>query len=155
MCEEYTSIRSKLKKYNISCIETIGDSIKIRGIEFKDISSNHIIKDEDMLNANSSIYLVKKKSNNYLFMGDSTIKSEKYLFENNVIKDTKIYGFQVSHHGSNTSSLPIFIQSLDIKNAIISSKKSVYGHPSDSVLNTLENLKIKYYITEKNGAIKI
>ncbi len=155
MCEEYTNIRSKLKKYNISCIETHGDNIKIRDIEFKDISSNYIIKDEDMLNANSSIYLVKKKSKNYLFMGDSTIKSEKYLLENNVIKDTKIYGFQISHHGSNTSSLPIFIQSLDIKNAIISSKKSIYGHPSESVLNTLENLKIKYYITEKNGAIEI
>ena len=61
--------------------------------------------------------------------------------------------YQVSHHGSNTSSYEPLISKLQNAICIISSKKKVYGHPSISTLDILDKYKLKYKITEIEGAI--
>ena len=42
---------------------------------------------------------------------------------------------------------------LNIKNAVISSKKEVYGHPTKEVLEILSNYNINILITENLGMI--
>lgn len=164
--EEYSNIQKIIRENNITTVKLAQkDKIIIDSINIDVLSppNNSKISDTDVLNANSTVFLISNNNKNYLFMGDSTIKTEKYILENyiNKVEDKDIldklkdiYVYQVSHHGSNTSSYENFLSKINIKNAVISSKKSVYGHPNKEVLERLDNMNINTIITEKNGAIK-
>ena len=85
-------------------------------------------------------------------MGDAGVEKEKDIL--------KIYNLQnidflkVGHHGSNTSSSKHFINNINPKYSLISvGKNNRYGHPKNSVLNTLKTSKI--YRTDLDGSIKI
>ena len=114
------------------------------------------IDNKDSSNSNSLIIYVKinnMKNSTYLFMGDATVKSERYLLDNLIIKNKKIDVLQVGHHGSNTSTSKELLECFNIKNAVISSKKEVYGHPTKEVLEILSNYNINILITENLGMI--
>lgn len=164
--EEYNNLKKILKENHVCIIQLSEKDEIILDNNYINILSppkNNKIKDSDLLNANSTIFLVSNYNKNYLFMGDSTSKTEKYILDkyinnsNNVEifnKLKNIYVYQVSHHGSNTSSYENFLSNISIKNAVISSKKSVYGHPNKEVLDRFFKLNIRTIITEKNGAIR-
>ena len=58
----------------------------------------------------------------------------------------------MGHHGSNTSSSKIFIDSISQKYSIISAgKDNKFGHPTSEVLNTLSHSTI--YRTDIDGSI--
>lgn len=164
--KEYSIIHELIKKNNICIIKLVeGDEIILDKFYISILTppKDNKINDTDMLNANSTVFLISNNNKNYLFMGDSTINTEKYILDNyiNKVKNKdifnklkNIYVYQVSHHGSNTSSYEGFLSEINIKNAVISSKKSVYGHPNEEVLEKLHNLNINIIITEKSGAIK-
>lgn len=99
-------------------------------------------------NEASSIMLIKYHHQYFLFTGDATIKSEKFLLDNYEIPQIDI--LKVAHHGSNTSSSKEFINKIKPKIAIISSGNK-YGNPKASVINILKNSKI--YRTDKDGNI--
>ena len=85
-------------------------------------------------------------------MGDSSFVVEDYLLEEYNLKD--ITFLKVGHHGSDTSSSREFIDSINPANALISvGKNNRYGHPKDSVLDTLKNSNI--YRTDLDGSIEI
>lgn len=87
----------------------------------------------------------------YLFMGDASKQIEKQLM---AAYDLKADVIKVGHHGSNTSSDPDFLDSLDCKIALIScGYKNKYGHPSVETLKTLENLHINTLCTSDCGSI--
>lgn len=87
----------------------------------------------------------------YLFMGDASKQIEKQLM---AAYDLKADVIKVGHHGSNTSSDPDFLDSLDCKVALIScGYKNKYGHPSVETLKTLENLHINTLCTSDCGSI--
>lgn len=87
----------------------------------------------------------------YLFMGDASKQIEKQLM---ATYDLKADVIKVGHHGSNTSSDPDFLDSLDCKVALIScGYKNKYGHPSVETLKTLENLHINTLCTSDCGSI--
>ena len=99
-------------------------------------------------------------------MGDATVNTEEYIMqkidniENTPKKDSllkklnNIEIYQVGHHGSISSTSQKWLDYLNIKNAVISSKKQIYGHPSDEVLKRLVDKNINTYITEKDKAVK-
>ena len=83
-------------------------------------------------------------------MGDAGINREKDILENYNIKDIDV--LKVGHHGSKTSSSMDFINRINPKYSIISvDKNNRYGHPNDSVLETLKDSKI--YRTDQDGSI--
>ena len=83
-------------------------------------------------------------------MGDAGINREKDILENYNIKDIDV--LKVGHHGSKTSSSVDFINRINPKYSIISvGKNNRYGHPNDSVLETLKDSKI--YRTDQDGSI--
>ena len=87
----------------------------------------------------------------YLFMGDASKQIEKQLM---ATYDLKADVIKVGHHGSNTSSDPDFLDSLDCKIALIScGYKNKYGHPGVETLKTLENLHINTLCTSDCGSI--
>ena len=154
--EEYINLKQLLKKEKIGiiCLSQL-DNIRINSTNITCFTppKDYYLKDKDMLNANSSVYLVKDKEKRLLFMGDSTKITEKYLLNNFISELKNIDIYQVSHHGSKTSSLKDFVTSINISNAVISSQEAIYGHPDDEVLELFKKLKITTYITEKKGAI--
>ena len=83
-------------------------------------------------------------------MGDAGINREKDILENYNIKDIDV--LKVGHHGSKTSSSMDFINRINPKYSIISvDKNNRYGHPNDSVLETLKDSNI--YRTDQDGSI--
>ncbi len=131
-------------------------------IDFLSPPKNNIILSDDMLNANSLTFIITKNdSDNYLFLGDATKESEKYMFEKENYSDEIYYklknlkAVQIGHHGSKTSSSDLLFLNINPCIAIISSKKSVYNHPSKETIDILNKYKFDIRITEKEGAIKI
>ena len=84
------------------------DKITIGNINIDILSPpNSKIIDDDILNANSTVYLIEWNYKYALFMGDATKNTEKYIL-NKYINDfsikeklEKISFYQVAHHGSN------------------------------------------------------
>ena len=109
---------------------------------------------ESFSNDNSLVCLVNVNETNILFMGDATKYTEEKLLYNEKLLKRKWDIVVIGHHGSNTSTTEEFIQTVNPKIAIISAKKSVYGHPSKTVLEILKKYNIRIYITENLGGIK-
>ncbi len=159
---EYEKFSKLLDEKNISKIQiSQNDYINIGKIKIDVLMPiyNKVIISKDMLNSNSTIYLIQNKNKNYLFMGDATIETEKELLKNlnnnqrNILKNLDV--IQIGHHGSKTSTSEYFISNLRSCTAIISSKKEKYGHPNKQTLDILNKYGFDIKITENLGAIKI
>ena len=107
-------------------------------------------KDYGNENDNSSVIYTELNKYKFLFMGDASVEVEKDLIKKYNLQDIDV--LKVGHHGSRTSSSESFIDEINPKYSIISvGKNNRYGHPSDSVLDNLENSKI--YRTDEDGSI--
>ena len=103
-------------------------------------------------NDNSIVTYFEYQKYKFLFMGDSSSKTEEYLINNYNL--TNISFLKVGHHGSNTSSSPLFINKITPKVSLISvGRNNFYHHPSKEVLTNLSNSVI--YRTDINKSIKI
>lgn len=159
---EYESLDLVLKEHQIPQKQVQkGDYLEIGDIQMEVLSPplTEVIMAEDMLNANSTIYLVRFQKQYFLWMGDATIETEEWLIpnltENQKEKIASLQGIQVGHHGSQTSSSEALLQLLPFTcHGIISAQKKIYGHPSEIVVNRFLKAQIRLRITEKEGAIK-
>ena len=127
--DEYLRLVKILKRRKIPIIYIKeGDKITIRNINIDILSPHGNIKiaDADVLNANSTVYLIEWNYKYALFMGDATKNTENYIL-NKYMNDLKIKEklekisfYQVAHHGSKTSTYEPFISKINNCNAIIS-----------------------------------
>ena len=63
---------------------------------------------------------------------------------------------KLGHHGSNTSSSSGYLAAVQPTLAVIScGEKNAYGHPSEKILSRLDELKIDYRRTDRNGNIVV
>lgn len=89
----------------------------------------------------------------FLLTGDSPIKIEKYL----LTLDRRGLAAQVlkaGHHGSETSSDPSFLAAVAPAYAVISSgQNNRYGHPRQSVLESLRRISANILRTDELGTI--
>lgn len=109
---------------------------------------------EDLTKNNGSIVIYARVANKtWLFTGDLEKEGEEALMINYpLLKDIDI--LKVGHHGSKTSSTSEFIEQLKPKIAIISvGENNSYNHPSQEVLSTLKESKVKVFRTDENGGI--
>ncbi len=136
------------KDYKIS-IPKIGEKIKLNNLVFNVLS----VDDNDKnINDCSIVLKLNYLDTKYLFMGDASKSVEKKLLD----KDIKADVIKIGHHGSSYSSSKKFLESVNPNIAIISvGKDNKYKHPTNNVLNTLNNLNIKYYRTDIDGTIKL
>lgn len=136
------------KDYKIS-VPKIGEEIKLNNLVFNVLS----VDDNDKnINDCSIVLKLNYLDTKYLFMGDASKSVEKKLLD----KDIKADVIKIGHHGSSYSSSNKFLESVEANIAIISvGKDNKYKHPTKSVLNTLNNLNIKYYRTDIDGTIKL
>lgn len=114
--------------------------------------SFHILnpqKNNNTTNDNSLVLFLIFNEDNYLFMGDAT---SDLIFP---IKEKSIDFLKVSHHGSKYQTSHQFLKSHMIKQAIISVGNNNYHHPTEELLTLLNEQKIIYYRTDRNGTVSV
>ena len=87
----------------------------------------------------------------FLFTGDIEHQAEEYIISNSISSDADV--LKVPHHGSSTSGTEDFLEAVSPDYAVISVGKNNYGHPSDSLIERLNNMGIKVFRTDYNGNI--
>ena len=90
---------------------------------------------------------------NYLFTGDISKEVEEKIIT--YYTDLDVDVLKVAHHGSKTSSSDKFIKHISPTYSIISvGANNFYGHPNDSVIDTLNKYESIIYRTDINGTIR-
>jgi competence protein ComEC len=104
-------------------------------------------------NAGSFIIKLIYGDTSWLLTGDSPRAIEEYL----AVSDGKALAadvLKVGHHGSDTSSSRIFLSAVSPATAVISAgADNPYGHPHQSVLDSLDALGIEVLCTCETGTI--
>lgn len=99
-------------------------------------------------NNQSIVYFVK----NLIALTGDAPKSVEEKISRRRLKNIRILG--VGHHGSATSTSPVFLGRMPrLKLAVVSARKSKYGHPHVRTLATLKKFKIPVLRTEDWGNI--
>lgn len=101
-------------------------------------------------NDTAVVALLKIGANSFLFTADIDKKIEQQLAGEGIKADV----LKVAHHGSKNSILESFYKELNPEYSVISVGKNNYGQPSASLLDILNNLGIKNFLTIKNGDIR-
>jgi competence protein ComEC len=107
------------------------------------------------LNNNSMVVKVVFGNHTFLFPGDIMAMGEKALVDSNggMLKSDVLL---VPHHGSDTSSTPLFLSHVDPKTAIISTGwQNRFGFPDNGVLQRYETMDCCVYRTDIHGAVRI
>lgn len=115
-------------------------------------TSNISYKHFDSNNKSGIIKIVYGKTS-FLFVGDAEIEAEELLI-NKYGEFLKSNVLKVGHHGSNTSSSDNFLDIVNPEFGIISAGiKNKFNHPSNIVLQKLNDRNIQILRTDKEGAI--
>lgn len=118
-----------------------------------DICFDVILPTEEMdLDANDMSLVLKFTygDTSFLFTGDISNKTTKYLYQKDIDCDV----IKIPHHGSKSSDDSIFIKAVSPEYALIScGENNVYKHPDDEVIETLDNLDVKTYRTDRDGTV--
>lgn len=109
---------------------------------------------QQSLNNSSLVLKLIYRNTKVLFVGDSELPVEERLLETNA--DVRADLLKVGHHGSITSSSEAFISRVSPKYAVISvGERNRFGHPSQFVVDRLEERNIKLYRTDQCGAVTV
>lgn len=151
----YTKMMAEIKLKNIDVqYADVGDKFVVDEDTFIEIlapGEEHY----DDLNDFSIVAKFVDGANSFLFTGDLTSLSEKYLIESGVDFDVDV--LKVGHHGSAGSSSSEFLKIVTPKIAVFEvAEINYYGHPRSEVFERLEQAGCtEYYVTSRDGNIVI
>ena len=135
----------KDKKINLIIVNA-GDRLKISNDVYFDIfwpNSDEFIS-ENALNNNSIVCKLNYKTFSMLFTGDIEEIAEKRILEKykNNLDLLKADILKIAHHGSKSSTTQEFLNAVKPQKALIGvGKNNKFGHPSNIVIERLENLR--------------
>ena len=138
------------KGLKISMAEA-GDTIK-----FGDLTFNCVAPQGEFASANNSSIAFKLEygETSFLFTGDMEKESERSTLQKKY--DVSADVLKVAHHGSDSSTIEAFLEAVSPKYAIISvGKDNKYKHPSEEVVEALNQKGITVYRTDLDGDIVI
>lgn len=105
-------------------------------------------------NSGSLVLKLRIGEIDFLFTGDIGFEDEKELLS--LGYDLSAEVLKISHHGSKNSSSYEFLNEVDMEFAVISRGLfNNYGHPSEEVLERLNNVGTKIYDTALDGQVSI
>ena len=157
--ENYQKFLEIVKEKDIPVsIVKLGDKIKIENSLYFDIlwpQEDQIA--ENRINNNAIVMKLNYNGFSCLFTGDiEKIAEDKMV---NLYKDKSVLEsdiLKVAHHGSKTSTTEKFLELVNPKNCLIGvGKNNLFGHPSNEIVERLEELDVKVYRTDINGEISI
>lgn len=128
-------------------------------ITFLNPPSEKIFKKGDNLNNYSIVFRLAcpdlgREGISFLFTGDIEREVERNLTEGNyTLKSTFL---KVPHHGSRSSSTPLFVSAVSPRVAVISvGSRNRYGHPHPKIVSLYENQDMQVYRTDEDGALVV
>ena len=126
------------------------NSIKTKNFYLENLNYMHTDNENDA----SLVINIRYKNKYMLFMGDASIKTEKYLLNNYNFSNIDI--LKVGHHGSITSTSEEFLKKIKPRLALIScALVNKFKHPSNEVIKRLKKYNVKIYQTRYDGGVKI
>lgn len=153
----YQRMITAIDKYNINYYEGISRKINLGSLTFTILPpADPLIKDSE-LNNNSVVVRLDFKDFSCLFTGDIEKEREGQLLTEST-SNLNVDILKVAHHGSSSSSSPLFIKSVGPKIAVIccgQGNKYKYGHPHQETISLLQSLGIEIYRIDLNGTILI
>lgn len=110
-------------------------------------------KDNDVVNNCSIVIKLNYNNIGILFAGDVQLEgiSEMLSLYSDLLP-SKI--LKVSHHGSKNATNAQFLEKVMPEIAIIEVGRNIYGHPTEEVLQLLEDINAIIYRTDIDGTIK-
>lgn len=153
---DFLKFTNLIQKKKISLKEIQKDQkIKLDEIEIEILSpSKEDIENKTFQPNDLSLVLkLKYQKVSFLFMADAGRPIEEKLIEEKVDLESSI--LKIGHSGSKTASDKSFLKKVNPKIAVISVGENTYGHPHPWTLESLNDLKIKTFRTDKDGDIKI
>lgn len=120
-----------------------GDIINIeKDIKIRILFPGNDLISENVLNNNSLVAKLEYKDFEMLFTGDIEEVAEQQLLNMYSNGELKADVLKVAHHGSKTSSIKEFLESVAPDIAVIGvGENNKFGHPNEEVLNRLKNLR--------------
>ena len=109
-------------------------------------------EESDFNNASIVVKLFYKNAD-FLFTGDIEEAAEKKLLVWQNILQSDI--LKVAHHGSSTSTNLEFLDKVNPNIAVITVGKNHFGHPSQKIIERLEDKNIQIYRTDEDGTVII
>ena len=152
--EAYTGFTEVVSEHDITVkYAHANDRYKISSDCYFEIMSPSAEISYDELNDYSVVTRLVYGDTSYLFTGDNQSISEYSVLKSATdVSDTDV--LKVSHHGSDTSSVEAFINTVSPKIAVISvGAENEYGHPSDTVIERLTSVGADIHRTDKEGTI--
>ena len=110
----------------------------------------YVGNDDSDLNLTSIVLKLTYNNVSFLFTGDISSEIENLILNSSIDSDV----LKVAHHGSKYSSSFDFLNKVNPKYAVISvGNNNSYNHPDDITLERLNQLKVKTYLTSKDGTL--
>ncbi|MBQ6816671.1 MAG: MBL fold metallo-hydrolase, partial [Clostridia bacterium] len=136
--------KSNAQKY----IATQGMVINTGDIEFTVLQSD---ANQPDINNRSTVLMAKFDDKKFLFMADLEAEGEEQLIDNKINFDCDV--LKVGHHGSKTSTTAEFLEIATPQISAISVGSNSYGHPADSVIDSLKQAGSQVFRTDRHGDI--
>lgn len=107
---------------------------------------------EKEVNESSIVILAQIGGLTWLFTGDAGESTEKELI--NTYPTLRVDVLKAGHHGSKSSSSQLFLEAIEPKATVLSvGKDNRYGHPHQQILKSFQDLNIKIFRTDLDGAV--
>lgn len=150
----YDEYLDAVERHNVTLYEArAGDKIPFANASVELLSPpNPYLSNEDRDENSIAVHLTFGNAT-FLFTGDAGDAGEKYLVDTygDALNATAL---QAGHHGSNTSSQPLFLDTVQPDVVVISSAyDSHYGHPHGEVLERLAARNLSTYWTATHGDV--
>ncbi len=154
---EYKEFISTIKEKNIPYYQTkSGDNyIFSKNMEMLILNPPHTfnLDNDSDFNNHSIVVKLYYKNSNFMFTGDIEREAERRLLVWQNILNSNV--LKLGHHGSSTSTTLEFLDKVDPIIAVITVGKNNFGHPSQEVIERLEDRNIKIYRTDEDGTVII
>jgi len=103
-------------------------------------------------NNGSIVLLAQAGMRRILLTGDIEREAELYFDDRDLRADV----LKIAHHGSKTSTSRAFLDLVRPRVAIIScGRRNLFGHPHPTVLQTLEDARVRTWRTDRDGTIDV
>ncbi|GAB4073385.1 DNA internalization-related competence protein ComEC/Rec2 [Barrientosiimonas marina] len=140
-----------LERNETEVIRASTDDVMTVGKQTFQVLAPHTDKNDK--DQNSLVLYTQMGGEEWLFTGDIGKETERQLAGDYPGLNPSV--LKVAHHGSNTSTDPGFIEQLEPAYGLISAgENNQYGHPTPSVIKTLDEAGVTILRTDQKGAIQ-